>query len=41
MAVFPLKVCVQMPPFYKDTSHTALRPILLQYDIILMNNYLS
>ena len=30
-------LCVQISPFYKDTSHTGLGPILLQFDLILTN----
>ena len=30
-------VCVQISPFYKDTSHSGLGFTLLRYDLILIN----
>ena len=32
-----MHLCVKISPFYKDTSHSRLRPILLQHDLLLTN----
>lgn len=41
LGLLPVCVCLQISPFYKDTSHMGLKSTLLQYDLTFTNHISS